>query len=110
MSKLRGELSKSALYPHERLTMLLRSLVGLTIQFAVIFFFLSYPGDFQKQLMNFGDALYFSAATISGVGQEGQDVNAVLMRIFHIYEGVTGILLLVLAVGIYVGRADSSDA
>jgi hypothetical protein len=110
LSKLRGERSKSALKPHERMTMLFKSFIGLSIEFAVIYYFLAFLDDFKNELIDFRHALYFSAATISGIGQEGQEVNGQILRALHVYEGIVGVLLLVLAVSIYVGRAERSEA
>jgi voltage-gated potassium channel len=104
ISKVRKQPASSDLLPHQRLPMLLRSYLGLIIQFSVIYFCL-FPGEgFKDTLCDFRDALYFSATTLTAIGQEGQEVKNHWLRLAHVYEAASGILLLVFALSIYVGQ------
>ena len=110
MSKLKQEQSSSDLKPYERVQMLLKSYVGIIVQFAVLYYCL-FPGKgFTEEFDDFRDALYFSATTLTAIGQEGQEVCSHWLRAFYDYESASGILLLVVAVSIYIDRANSSEA
>lgn len=107
MSKIKGELATSDLEPYERINMLFRSANGLIVQFAVLYAFLTPLEGFRVSIHDFGSALYFSATTMTSIGQEGQEVQTALMRIFHFYQSALGILLFVLAISVYVSPQQS---
>ena len=110
VDRLRRRRPRSNIKPYERIPMLLRSAVGLVVQFAVIYFF-AFPNEgFGKPLCDFRDALYFSATVGTSIGQEGQEVTSQILRLAHVYQSGLGILLLVLALSIYVGGTERRNA
>lgn len=108
ISKLRGEPPASDIQAFERIGMLLRSASGLVVQFAVAYFLLQ-TGGFKVPFTDFRDALYFSAGTMTSIGQEGQEVQSHIMRLLHIYQAALGILLFALALSIYAGEQKKRD-
>jgi hypothetical protein len=109
VSKLRGDIPSSDIRSVERVGMLLRSSFGAAVQFAVLYFLLV-PEGFKVRFWDFRDALYFSAATMTSIGQEGQEVESRLLRFFHIYQAALGILLFAIALSIYLGEQGKRDA
>lgn len=108
LDRIRGSAQRSDIEPHERVPMLMRSTVGLVVQFSVVYF-CAIPGEgFSECLTDFRDALYFSATVATSVGQEGQEVKDHLLRTAHVYQSALSILLLVLALSIYVGDTSQS--
>ena len=110
VDRLRGKLRNSNIKPYERIPMLLRSAIGLVVQFAVLYYCVVPNEGFSKPLSDFRDALYFSATVGTSVGQESQEVTSHILRVVHIYQAGLGILLLVLALSIYIGGAKDGDA
>jgi hypothetical protein len=110
VDRLRRELPKSSIKPHERIPMLLRSAIGLVVQFAVLYFCIFPNEGFSKPLHDFRDALYFSATVGTSIGQESQEVTSHFLQLTHIYQAGLSILLLVIALSIYIGEAKDGDA
>ncbi len=109
ISRLRGIPPRSDIQGFERVGMLLRSACGLVVQFAVLYFLLD-ATSFKQHFVDFRDALYFSAATTTSIGQEGQEVQGYIARFLHIYQSALGILLFALALSIYAGGVESREA
>ena len=96
--------TNSGLNHVHRLSMLSRSAAGLVVWFAVLYSALGTGSAFKCPFSDFRDALYFSAVTLFSIGQEGQEVQGHIVRILHVYQGVSGFVLLAVAVAVYVGR------
>lgn len=109
LSRIRNEEATSNLRPYERIQMLMRSYLGLVVQFAILYFCLTPGQGFAQPLGDFRDSLYFSAITQTAIGQEGQEVKSHWLRLVHVYQSGAGILLLVLAVSIYIDHASRND-
>jgi hypothetical protein len=88
----------------ERLRMAIRSYFGLLFNFAILFCFLpwNYVTD-TKLPKNFLEALYFSGVTIATLGYGDFYPTSPLARLLSVYEVVAGVLLVVLAIGSYIG-------
>lgn len=108
LSKIRGDADSSDVPMQERVGMLLRSAFGLAVQFAVLYYLLLPAQGFKESFNDFRDALYLSAATMTSIGQEGQEVQSHLMRLLHIYQSGLTIVLFVIALATYVGGSTGS--
>jgi hypothetical protein len=102
--------SDSGLDHLNRLKMLARSTVGLVVWFATLYSALGAGDAFKCPPADFRDTLYFSAVTLFSIGQEGQEVQNHAVRIVQVYQGISGFVLLAVAVAVYVGRPSRSDA
>ena len=103
LDAVEGRPDASSLSSSKRLSMLARSASGLVFWFAVAY---AKFGNFKECFVHFADALYFSALTLAGLGQEGQEVVAGPARLVHVYEALSGIVLIVVAISVYVGKRD----
>jgi voltage-gated potassium channel len=101
LDSLENRTRESALTSGDRFRMLLRSYLSLWLCFATLYFLLPTSQSFQCEMQNFGDALFFSAATQTSLGQEGLNIDGVVERALAIYQVVAGLVLLVLAVSAY---------
>lgn len=101
MDKLHESPAASRLTPADRIQLLIKSYVGLTINFSIIYFLLPtcmYSHGFESPI----HALYFSGVTITTLGFGDITPTQDLSRILAVYEVFAGILLVVLALTIYL--------
>ena len=101
-SSLNKEDKKSDLKSVDRIRMAMKSYVGLTINFALLYFFIPFGDLFDEQFVNFFDSLYFSGVTITTLGYGDINPTHFLSRLLVLYEVFAGILLIVIAISTYV--------
>ena len=87
----------------DRIQMLIRSYAGLTLNFAFICFFLP-SSMYDTPIHSPIDALYFSGVTIATLGYGDIKPMHEVSRFLAVYEVLSGILLFVLALAVYVSR------
>ena len=91
----------------DRLRMAMRSYLGLVLNFAILYYFIPLAGMFDGQgtkgISIFGDALYFSAVTITTVGYGDIVPVSWVARLLSLVESGIGLLVLVVAIGTYIG-------
>lgn len=108
ISRLSGVIQQSTLTSTDRLKMLFRSYGSLIICFASLYYFLPQSADYICRIKDFGDALYLSAVTMTGLGQEGLEIIGIA-RFLVVYQVLTGILLVVIAVSVYLQPREPID-
>lgn len=87
--------------PHERIQSLIRSYAELALNFALIYYFLP-TCMFKHALQSPLQALYFSGVTITTLGYGDIKPMHDLSRSLAVYEVLSGILLVVLALATYI--------
>lgn len=110
----------SDLTSSKRIVMAVRSYVGLSIQFAVMFFFLPrlsevhflgwslpYDDNMSSSLKSFFDALYFSVITITTTGYGDIKPEMWPARGLVMWEVLSGLLLIVVAFAVYLSPPSS---
>lgn len=85
--------------------MAMRSYYGLAFNFAVIYHFAPLPDLFNQPPRDFFDSFYFSGVTLATLGYGDITPIHLVSRIFTLYEVFTGILIIAVAIGTYVGGA-----
>jgi voltage-gated potassium channel len=107
-SRLSSAPQRTPLTPAQRINQAMRSYASLTINFAVIAF--EFPSDYYyRPIVGFVDALYFSGTTISTLGYGDIKPMRPMSEIFSVYEVFAGILLVVVALGVYFSRLGSNN-
>lgn len=87
----------------ERIQMLIRSYLGLTMNFAIIYFFLP-SCMYDPELKTPVQALYFSGITIATLGYGDFKPIHGISQLLAVYEVFSGLLLLVVALAVYVSN------
>lgn len=98
------------LEPAERVGMALKSYAGLAINFAVIYYFLPIDNKFSGLVCSFADSLYFSVITITTLGYGDISPSHIVTRGTAVYEVITGVLVLVIAVSTYMGVPEKLES
>ena len=101
--EIKGESGTSTLKRSDRIVMAMRSYVGLTINFALLYYYMPFGDLFNKPFPGFFDAVYFSGVTITTLGYGDIHPEHWVSRTLVLYEVFTGILLVVVAIGAYLG-------
>jgi voltage-gated potassium channel Kch len=101
---------ESDLKPLERIRMAMRSYWGLAFNFAILFYFLPLSGLFKEPLANFFESLYFSVVTMTTLGYGDVLPHHWLARLLVMYEVITGIILIAVAIATYIGGINEADA
>lgn len=100
---------RTSLKDAQRIKLAMRSYLSLTLDFAIISFFL--PSTYYYHpLKTFVDALYFSGVTIATLGYGDITPIKPISKFFSVYEVFSGVLLVVVALGTYFNRLDSKDS
>jgi voltage-gated potassium channel Kch len=109
ISHLKSEQQASDLKFYERLQMALKSYIGLITYFAIFYYFIRLDSSFEPKFNNFFESMYFSVITITTLGYGDFLPKHWLMKVFSMYEVLTGLLMVVVVIGAYVGaeREDS---
>jgi len=102
-SHLNNEEPSSMLSMPERAQMALRSYVGIIVYFALIYYFYWGECKFSTAPNNFFDSLYFSTISIATVGYGDIYPTNPVIKAFVMYEVLVGLLLVVIAIGTYIG-------
>ena len=84
----------------KRIKMAMRSYVGLLINFAVMYYFLP-QCLYKPHFENFVDALYFSGVTLATLGYGDIVPVHIASKLLSLYEVLSGMLLVVVAVAVY---------
>jgi voltage-gated potassium channel len=100
MDQLQGKPAATSLTAAQRIPMAMRSYWGLTANFAFIVYAL--PCLYKPAPADFIQALYFSGVTIATLGYGDITPIHPISRMLAVYEVFAGILLVVLALGIYL--------
>lgn len=90
--------------------MALRSYVGLIVYFAIAYYFLWGCAPGKKEFHNYFDSLYFSTTTITTLGYGDFVPSSWITKALTIYEVLLGLLLIVVAIGTYIGHASGERA
>jgi voltage-gated potassium channel Kch len=97
-------------HPLERLRMLIESYLEVILYFAIIYALLPETWFLDSKLSNAGDALYFSAITITTVGYGDIVPLHTVARILAVQEALVGLSLIVLVIGVYISAAQGPTA
>ncbi len=92
----------------QRIKLAMRSYLSLTIDFAVIAFVLPQT-YYYHPLKTFVDALYFSGITIATLGYGDITPINPISKFFSVYEVFSGVLLVVVALGVYFNRLGAKN-
>lgn len=109
-SKLGRKESASGLLPAERALMALRSYIGLIIYFSIAYYFIWIQTPFKPEFGSYFDSLYFSAVTIATLGYGDFVATHWLTKALSIYQVLLGLLLIVVAIGTYIGHASDEKS
>ena len=102
-SRLKNEEQASDLKFYERLQMALKSYIGLVIYFAILYYFNWFEASFKPEFSNFFESIYFSVITITTLGYGDFHPTHWLIKLFSMYQVLTGLLMVVIVIGAYVG-------
>ncbi|QDT49478.1 Ion channel [Symmachiella dynata] len=92
----------------DRVVMTMRSYLGLTLNFALLYYFFPVEGLFKVKMNGLFDAVYFSGVTVTTLGYGEIVPIHWCSRAMVLYQVFTGILLVVVAIGTYLG-ADANE-
>lgn len=101
---------RTSLSAAQRIPMAIRSYLGLTMNFGIIYYslqMLSLQMLYECKLQNFVDVLYFSGVTITTLGYGDIHPTHIISKLLSVYEVFSGILLIVLSLGIYLANSNA---
>jgi hypothetical protein len=101
--------STTTLTSGQRIQMAMRSYIGLTVNFAIIYYFVPCKcflpcALYNRPFNNFVEALYFSGVTIATLGYGDIIPIHPVSQLLSIYEVFSGILLVVVALAVYLAN------
>ena len=108
MDKVESKPKRSGLTKKNRLQLLFLSYIELVLNYAIIYFF-ALRLDWARFSINFDDsshAIYFSGITIATVGYGDQFPTSTLGRYIVLGEVLSGIILFVVSLAVYLGGDD----
>lgn len=108
MDKVEKKPKRSCLTKKNRLQLLFLSYVELVLNYAIIYYFALRLGwaSFSVVFEDISHAIYFSGVTIATVGYGDQYPTSTLARYIVMGEVVSGILLFVVSLAVYLGGDD----
>jgi voltage-gated potassium channel len=108
IERLSGSTPHTKLTPAQRIKLAMRSYLSLTLNFAFVSFFM--PSTFYDPCFtNFHNALYFSGVTITTLGYGDIKPVHAISKFFAVYEVFSGVLLVVVAIGVYISGLSSKN-
>lgn len=102
LDRVRGDDPRIPLDAAQRVVLAARSYLETIVNFGLIYY-LVFPGDFSREFSNVFEALYFSAVTITTLGYGDFTPRGHIAQFLSIYEVFIGFVLVVVALGAYLG-------
>jgi voltage-gated potassium channel len=108
IDKLEGKKPATPLTAAQRIPMAMRSFWGLTANFAFICY--GWPSLYSPAPQDFVQAFFFSGVTIATLGISDIKPMHAISQLLAVYEVFGGILILVLAIGVYLAGLNKPNA
>ncbi|MDD9998163.1 MAG: potassium channel family protein [Rhodospirillaceae bacterium] len=99
----------SALNTLQRVRLAMLNYVELAMHCAILYYFIPVSGMFKPALSGFFEALYFSGVTITTLGYGDVTPEHLIGRLVVLFEVFSGLLILLFAISVYVGRYQRSN-
>jgi hypothetical protein len=100
--------TSSNLKPHERIAMAMQSYLTLIICFALLYKYIPITNFFEKPFETFIDTVYFSLASITTLGHDITPTHW-FAKLLIIYQVLSGLLILLVALTSYIGSTCSGQ-
>ena len=104
LDRLKGKSQGTALSAYQRIVLVSQCYVEVIINFCIIYY-VGFYTDFSKSFRDIIEAFYFSVTSITTVGFGDIAPTGRISQLLVIYEIITGLVLILVALGTYIDRA-----